>query len=65
MQLGDLDSHLYTKLCIQVGQRLVHQEYLWLTHDCTTHSNTLSLTTGKSLRLTIKQMLDIKILAAS
>ena len=41
MQLGDLDSHLYTKLCIQVGQRLVHQEYLWLTHDCTTHSNTM------------------------
>ena len=28
MQLGDLSSHLYTKLRIQVGKRLIHQEYL-------------------------------------
>ena len=56
MQLSDLDTHLYTQLSIQVGQRLVHQEYLRITNDSTSHSNTLSLTTGQSLRLTIKQL---------
>ena len=60
MQLGDLSSHLYTKLCIQVGERLVHQEYLRGTNDCTSHSNSLSLSTGKSLRLTVKQFLQVK-----
>ena len=58
MQLGNLSSHLYTKLCIQVGQRLIHQEYLRGTNDCTTHSYTLSLSTGKSLRLTVKELLQ-------
>ena len=60
MQLGDLNTHLYTKLRIQVGQRLIHQEYLRVTNDCTAHSHTLSLTTGKSLRLTIKESCQIK-----
>ena len=60
MQLGDLRSHLYTELRIQVGQRLIHQEYLGATHDSTSHSNTLSLTTGKSLGLTVKELLQIQ-----
>ena len=54
MKLGNLDTHLYTELSVQVGERLVHKEYLRVTNDCTTHSNTLSLTTGQSLRLTLK-----------
>ena len=66
MQLGNLNTHLYTQLSIQVGQRLVHQEYLRITNDCTTHSNTLSLSTGKSLWLTVQQMSqDPGFLAAS
>ena len=60
MQLSDLDTHLYTQLSIQVGQRLIHQEYLRVTNDCTSHSNTLSLTTGQSLGLTIKQRSQIQ-----
>src|SRR5699024_8928394 len=55
-----LDTHLNSQFCIQVGERLVHQEYLRVTNDRTSHSNTLSLTTGKSLRFTVKQYLKIK-----
>ena len=28
VKLGNLNTHLASQLCIQVGQRLVHQEYL-------------------------------------
>ena len=64
MQFGDLGTHLYTKFSIQVGQRLVHQEYLRGTNDSTSHGNTLSLTTGQSLRFTIKQFLQVKDLSS-
>ena len=60
MQLGDLGSHLNTELSIQVGQRLVHKEDLRVTNDSTAHGNTLSLTTGKSLRLTVKELVKVK-----
>ena len=60
MDLGNLDTHLYTKFSIQVGKRLIHKEYLRITYDSTSHSNTLSLTTGKSLRFTIKKFLKVK-----
>ena len=55
MQLRNLNTHLYTQLCIQVGERLIHQEYLGITHDSTAHGNTLSLTTGESLRFSVKE----------
>ena len=60
VELGDLGSHLRTELCVQVGQRLVKQEYLRITNDCTAQRNTLSLTTGHSLRLTIQQVAQIQ-----
>ena len=53
MQLGNLNTHLASQLCIQVGQRLVHKEYLRAADNSTAHSHTLSLTTGQSLRLTV------------
>ena len=56
VKLGNLGSHLNTELGIQVGQRLVHQEYLGASDDCTAHGDTLSLAAGKSLRLTVKEM---------
>ena len=37
MQFGNLNTHLASQLSIQVGQRLVHQEYLWATNDSTSH----------------------------
>ena len=60
MDLGDLNTHLYTKFCIQVGERLIHKEYLRITNDGTTHGNTLPLTTGKSFRFTVKKFLKVK-----
>ncbi len=60
MQLCNLDTHLYTQLCIQVGKRLIHKEYFGVTHNSTTHGNTLSLTTGQSLRLTLKKRSQVK-----
>ena len=58
IDLGDLGTHLCTELCIQVGQRLVEKEYAGITNDGTTHGNTLSLTTGQSLRLSLEELLD-------
>ena len=43
VKLCDLNTHLYTKLGIKVGKRLIHKEYLRITDDCTSESNTLSL----------------------
>src|SRR5699024_178442 len=54
MDLGDLNTHLNTDFCVQVGELYGQHEYLWITYDSTSHSDTLSLTTGKSLRLTVK-----------
>ena len=60
MQLGDLGTHLDTKLCIQVGQRFVHEQDLRVTDNGTSHGNTLSLAAGKSLRLAVKQFIKVK-----
>ena len=64
VQFGNLNTHLYTQLRIQVGKRLIHKEYLRITNDSTAHGNTLSLTTGQSLRLTIKQSCQVKDLSS-
>ena len=60
MQLDDLGTHAGTQLSIQVGQRLVEQEDRRVTDHCTAQGNTLTLTTGQSLRLTVKQVLDLQ-----
>ena len=45
----DLTSHLCTKLGVQIGQRLIQQEYSRLTHHSTSQSHTLALTSGQLL----------------
>ena len=60
MQLGDFGSHLCTELCIQVGKRFVQQEDLRIPDDCTTQCNTLSLTTGHCLRLSVQQVAQVE-----
>ena len=60
VQLGQLGSHGCTELCVQVGQRLVKQEYHGVTDDCTSQRNTLFLTAGQSLRLSVEQVADVK-----
>ena len=51
---SDFSTHCYAELGIKVRKRLVKQEYFWLTNDCTAYGNTLALTAGKSLRLSLK-----------
>ncbi len=64
VQLDDLGTHAGTQLSIQVGQRLVQQEDGRVTNHCAAQSNTLALTTGQSLRLTVKQVLDLQDLSS-
>ena len=58
IQLVDLGSHVSAELSIQVGERLVKQEDLRITDDSTAQRDTLSLTAGESLRLSVKILLD-------
>ena len=51
VKLGNFDTHLRTKLRVQIGQRLVEKEYLGLADDGTTERDTLALTARKSLGL--------------
>ena len=53
-QLDELGTHLVTQLGVQVGQRLVHQEDLRITHDGAADGDALTLTAGESLRLTVE-----------
>ena len=59
-ELDNLCTHLVTQLCIEVGQRLIHQEDSRVTDDCTADCNTLALTTGQSLRLTVEVLGNVK-----
>ena len=54
LERGDLGAGLHTELGVQVGQRLVHEEDLGLTHDGATHGHTLTLTTGEGLGLAVQ-----------
>ena len=53
-QLNELGTHLVTKLGVQVGQWLVHQEDLGVTHDGAADSDTLALAARKRLGLTVE-----------
>ena len=57
-QLNELGTHLVTKLGVQVGQRLVHQEDLRITHDGAADSDTLALAARKRLGLTVEVLGD-------
>ena len=46
VQLADLRPHCHAQFCIQVGERLIEQEDLWLADDRASHRHTLALTTG-------------------
>jgi len=58
MELADLSASLDPELGVQVGQGLVHQEDVWLTHDGSTDCHALALTTRKLLRLAIEEAVD-------
>ena len=59
-QRGDLRTGLHAKLGVEVGQRLIHEEDLWATHDRAAHGNTLALAAGECLRLAVKVVLEVQ-----
>ena len=60
MDLGKLGSHRRAELSVEVRQRLVEKEDLRVTDDSTTERDTLLLTAGQSLRLSVEQVSDIE-----
>ena len=60
VQGGNLCAHLDTKFCVEVGERFVKEEYLGLADDCAAYCNTLSLSTGEGLGLSVKQFFDLE-----
>ena len=54
----DLGTHLHAELCIEIGQRLVEQEGLWIAHNRPTHRNALPLAARKLLRKAVQEFLE-------
>ena len=59
MQCLNLSAHFHPQLGVKVGQRLVEQEQLWITHKGAAHRNTLTLTAGQLSRLAVQQGLNL------
>ena len=59
-EFDDLRAHLVTQFCVQVGERLVHQEYLRITDHSSSNGNTLTLSAGECFRLTLKILRNVK-----
>src|SRR4051794_4816024 len=51
--LLDFDPHLDAQFGVEVGQRFVEQEHLWVTHDGAAHRDALALSAGQLLRLAV------------
>ena len=60
MHLLDLDPHLHPKLGVEVGERLVEQEYFGVAHDGAPHRDALALAARKLLRLAVDQVGDVE-----
>ena len=59
-ELDDLSTHLITQLCVEVGERLVHQHDLRVTDDSAADGNTLSLAAGQGFGLALKILGDVE-----
>ena len=58
MQLEDLHAGLDAQLGVEVGERLVHEEDLWLADDRPAQCDALPLAAGERLRLAIEELLE-------
>ena len=59
-QLDDLGAHLVTQLGVQVGKRLVHQEYPGAADDGAANGDALALTAGQGLGLAVQVLSDVQ-----
>ena len=60
LQPGDLGAHLHAKLCVEVRERLVHQERLRLPDDRPPHRDPLPLTPRERARLALEERLEVE-----
>ena len=60
LQALQLAAHTRAKLGVQVCDRLVEQEHLWLTHDGAADSDTLFLPATEFLRAPVQKMVDFQ-----
>ncbi len=56
----ELGPHLDTQFRVQVGERLVHQEGLWVAHQGAAEGNALRPTAGELLRAAFEQMAKLE-----
>ncbi|CAH0304350.1 hypothetical protein SRABI128_04284 [Microbacterium sp. Bi128] len=56
----DLGAGLHAQLGIKVGQRLIHEEDLRVTHNGAAHGNALTLAAGEGLRLAVQIRFEVK-----
>ena len=60
VKLGYVCTCLDAQFRIQVGERLVHQEDLWLTYNCATKRDALALATGEFLRFSLQEGSEVE-----
>ena len=60
LQRGDLGAGLHPQLGVEVGQRLVHQEDLWLADDRPAHRHPLTLTAGERFRFPVEVRVEVE-----
>src|SRR5581483_7783831 len=60
LNLLDVRAHLDTQLCVEVRQRLVHEEDRGLAHDRTAHRNALPLAAGERAGLSLEIRLEVE-----
>jgi len=58
VKAGDLASHLHAKLGVQIRERLIEQEYLGLSYDCSSQGYPLPLTARELSWRSIKEVID-------
>src|SRR4029079_927943 len=58
MQADQLNPHLDAQLCIEIGERFVHQEGAGMADDGSAHGNALPLPAGKLARLAVEERFD-------
>ena len=60
LQPRDLSPHLNPELCVEVRERLVHQERLWLANDRSAHRDALALAARERARPFVQRLHEAK-----
>ena len=56
LEVLEFGAKRFAQLCVEVGQRFVHQEDARLTHDCPADRDSLHLAAGQTVGLSIEEM---------